>query len=200
MTVGANTIQIPKYAFSEPRRNLPGQTGADTAEDYFTLAFAQAYHDRQTQVHRSSKKTEFRFAREIPVNGYGIADLVWVAWANTGIRSFADASSFITQARPTMRAFELKLYNWRKAMTQAARYRYFAHQAIVILPFHICKNALPYIETFKRIKVGLWGYQPENTSITPFFTPRPQRPLSTRHYQQTVQKIASTSTPSLPIA
>jgi len=172
----------------------------DTAEDHFTLAFARAYHNRQAQVHRGSTKTKFSLAREIPVNGYGIADLVWVAWAGSGSESFSDALSFITEAKPTVRAFELKLADWRKAMTQAARYRYFAHQAIVVLPYHICENALPYLETFRRIKVGLWGFLPEKSTITPFVTPRPQKPLSSRHCLHTLQKIVGTSTPALPIA
>ena len=199
MKAGGNTIAVPKFAFSEPRRNLPGYTGKDTAEDHFTLAFAQAYQDRQTQVHRGSGKTKFSFAREIPVNGYGIADLVWVAWAGTGRESFPDAPSFFADARPTVRAFELKLADWRKAMVQAARYRYFSHQAVVVLPYHVCNNALPYIETFKRIKVGLWGFLTEKSTIIPFFTPRPQKPLSSRHFHQTLQKIVGTSTPALPI-
>ncbi len=87
----------------------------------------------------------------------------------------------------------MKLKDWRKAMMQASRYRYFAHQPIVVLPADICHNALVYIETFQSINVGLWGYDELESSIIRHFTPRPRKPLSTKHHIQAMRKVAKLS-------
>jgi len=190
--------EIRKLNFSEPRRNLPGRKGVATAEDRFTISFSRDYALIYNKIHSSGNLSQLAVAREIPVNGYGIADLMAVSW-NLAEQRFEDIEDFLRSGKPRTRAFECKLDNWRKAMSQAHRYRYFAHQAIVVLPENICHRALPYIETFRKIRVGLWGYDPKMHRITAYHTPRPMKPKSGRYYIHSVRQFNQATGQSLPI-
>jgi hypothetical protein len=192
-------ITVPKLRFSEPRHNLPGRKGIATAEDRFTIAFTRAYFQQAEEIHRRCRKTSLAFAREIPVNGYGIADLHVVAWEALSAESFPDVESFARVVRPSTRAFECKLADWRKALAQAGRYRFFSHQAFVVLPQQLCLRVLPYVVTFKAVRVGLWGFTPETGAITVYHTPRPTKPKSERYYFHAIESVARASRQSLPI-
>lgn len=193
-------VIIPKVRFSEPKRNLPGRKGVATPEDRFTIAFARAYLRQAPDIHRTAKYDSMVVAREISVNGYGIADMLAVAWQSLAGETFPSTEAFIEVARPCTRAFEFKLSDWRRAMSQASRYRFFAHQAFVVLPETVCANALPYIGTFRKIRVGLWGYSLDTDRIRMHYTPRPASPISKRWNLHAVQRVASTSTQALPVS
>ena len=192
-------ITVPKLKFSEPCHNLPGRKGAATVEGRFTIAFMREYLAQSAVIHRRSRKTSLAFAREIPVNGYGIADLHVVAWDGMPNESFPDVESFVRVVHPCTRAFECKLLNWRQAMAQAGRYRFFANQTFVVLPDEACGRALPYLATFKAIKIGLWGFNAETGNITVHHTPRPVTAKSEKHYFQAIRAVARASRQSLPI-
>lgn len=193
-------MQIPKLRFAEPRHNLPGRKGVATAEDRFTIAFSRAYASQAKELHRGSTRSLMMLAREIPVNGYGIADLCVVAWSGKTLTSNEDNERFVRDANPSVLAFECKLGDWKRAMSQGSRYRFFASQAIVVLPDEQCRHALEFVETFRRIHVGLWSFQPDSQRIIPHFTPRAQRPKSHRHYVQAVLMVRRASRRVLPIA
>lgn len=192
-------IDVPKLRFSEPRRNLPGRKGVATAEDRFTIAFARAYVEQACRIHRGGTRTDLVFAREIPVNGYGIADLLVVAWDALPREAFPSVEAFVRTARPCARAFECKLADWRRAMSQASRYRYFAHQPIVVLPTRAVKHALPYLDTFKKIRVGLWSFDMTTGRISATFTPRAVQPISDRYYVHSVARVHKATGKALPI-
>ena len=192
-------VIVPKLRFSEPRHNLPGRKGIATPEDHFTIAFMRAYLDQAAAIHYRSRKTKLAFAREIPVNGYGIADLCVVAWDQMPGEMFPDATSFIKVARPCTRAFECKLMDWRRAIAQANRYRFFANQAFVVLPEYACSRALVCIETFKMINLGLWSFSRDTGLITPHYTPRARHAISERYNLHVIESVAHASRQSLPI-
>lgn len=190
---------IPKLKFSEPRHNLPGRKGIATQEDRFTIEFARAYRKALGRIHSGSDKTELALAREIPVNGYGIADLVAVAWipeigiANS-VEELAQAEhQFVT------RAFECKLKDWRSALSQGGRYRFFANQAIVVLPEASCRLALGYLETFRLTRIGLWSFDRESGRIICHYTPRPQIPRSKKYHQLCLRLVHQATRGTLPI-
>lgn len=192
-------VVVPKLRFSEPCHNLPGRKGIATPEDHFTISFMRAYLDQAASIHYGSRKTKLAFAREIPVNGYGIADLCVVAWDQLPAEIFPDTKSFIKVAKPCTRAFECKLIDWRKAIAQAARYRFFANQAIVVLPEYACSRALDYLDTFKKIRLGLWSFSRETGIIRSHFTPRSETAKSERYYLHAIESVARASRQSLPI-
>lgn len=193
------TIIVPKFKFSEPRHNLPGRKGIATAEDRFTIAFMRAYVEQVGSIHRRCRKTSLAFAREIPINGYGIADLYVVAWEKLANEKFPDVKSFVHVVHPCTRAFECKLTDWRRAMAQAGRYRFFANQTFVVLPKKVCTRALPFIDTFKKIRVGLWSFSMESGMITVYHTPRSLAAMSERYYFHAIDSVARASRKSLPI-
>ena len=198
--MGETLTAVPKLKFSEPCFNLPGRNGTATPEDRFTIAFARAYSSRFTEIHRGARSNSLSLVRQIPINGYGITDLLAVAWPKLPGEVFPDAETFARVARPTVRAFEMKLGNWRKAMAQASRYKNFAHQAIAVIPTQIGPVATEYLHTFRRIRVGLWLFDSASGVIKPIYTPRPARPRSLRYHIESIHKAARAAKPSLPIA
>lgn len=198
----ANKIQIPKLKFYEPRRNLPGKAGhLINAESIFTVKVTQTYLERFKLLHHRSNKTSLVCAREIPINGFGISDLVTVAWDESRLKDSTilyNSEWFINFAKPTIRAFEFKLSNWRRALMQASRYRFFANVSIVVLPIEKCLSPLKYLNTFKKIRVGLWGFDSESNRIITYYTPKPSRPFI-RQYHITAVQLVQAATKALPI-
>lgn len=189
---------IPKLKFSEPRHNLPGRKGVATEEDRFTIKFARAYRRALLRIHSGSAKSELALAREIPVNGHGIADLVAVAWENE-LAAEASLDTLTKGNKIISRAFECKIKDWRSALAQAGRYRFFSHQAIVVLPERCCLLALPYLETFQLTKVGLWSFDPDTDRIVNHHTPRPRRPVSEKYFQISLKYVNEATRGALPI-
>jgi len=195
------TIEVPKVRFREPERNLPGRKPrATTAETRFTIQFAKAYIGQFAAIHHGSAKCKVACARQVAINGFGITDLVAVAWEATATGTEpVSCRDFLDCLLPTVRSFEVKLRDWRRGMTQAHRYRYFSNAAILVLPADAADCALCYLDTFRRIRVGLWDFDPASTQIRCHFTPRPRRPLELKYMSRAVQlvSLASRALPTL---
>lgn len=199
-------LTIPKVKFSEPRRNLPSWTGRATQEDRFVIAFARAYVQQMRTLYHDAPEHRFAVAREIPVNGYGIADLVAVSSLECASVKAKVSSTKGGRAlrlldndagKIKIRAFECKMRDWRSALRQAARYRFFAHQAIVVLPIQAAACALPFLETFRKIHVGLWSFDQETETIHQKFTPRLEA-VKAPHYIPRVIQAVCKATKSIP--
>lgn len=156
-------------------------------EDRFNRSFAEAYNAQHSALHRRSNRTSRVVALEVPVNGYGIADVVAVSWR--GIVHTDLVSELQNHIDPTVRAFEGKLSNWRRGLMQAFRYRYFADAAILVVPLE--KIALPeqHLASFKATNVGLWGFDEGSGVIAPVFTPRPRIPGDAVHRDRAIQRV-----------
>ncbi|MDF1812381.1 MAG: hypothetical protein P1V20_09205 [Verrucomicrobiales bacterium] len=192
-------LSVPKLQFSEPRHNLPGRKGVATAEDRFTIAFARAYFLNAHKIHRGSLKTKVAMAREIPITGFGISDLMTVSWAPE-VGLVQNFEEFIESARPSSRAFEVKLNDWRGGLTQATRYRFFSHQSILVLPTDVCEKAALYLDTFRKVKVGIWSFETKTGAINVYHTPRLNVPKSPRHHLDALRKVNKATKRVLPIA
>lgn len=186
---------IPKVKFHEPERNLPGRRPyALTAETRFTIEFAKAYIEQYKSIHHRSIKNKIVCVRQIAINGFGIADLMSISWAPSKVyKTSINCDDFIKKYRPTVRAFEVKLTNWRKGITQAHRYRYFADVAILVLPNELISKSLEYLDTFRKIRVGLWAFNKDSKRIVPYYTPRPISALEFKHKKRALQIIAKAS-------
>ncbi len=188
---------IPKVRFHEPELNLPGRRlGLDNEESWFTIQFAKDYIKQHLVIHQRSKKNNIACIRQIAINGFGIADMVAVSWEsniNRNNKKLISVEEFLLKFKPTIRAFEIKLNNWRKGMIQAHRYRYFANATILVLPMDRNSNALKHIETFKKIHVGLWSYDPSSKRILVHYTPRPSSVVEMKHMIKAVHVMANTS-------
>ena len=198
MNKNNSLFDVPKVQFHEPERNLPGRRPrVITAETRFTIQFARSYMSYFRIIHHRSNKDQITCTRQLAVNGFGIADLVSVTW-NYKFMNSVGVDDFIFQVKPTVRAFEIKLSNWRRGMSQAHRYRYFADASILVLPKNIIENALCYMDTFKKIKVGLWTFDMKSKRITSYYTPRPIHAFELKYKRQALQ-IAANTNKALPV-
>ena len=194
--------RIERAGFYEPQRNLPHFDPRNGAEGRFALQFAKAYRAQFPALHRPSRNRSIALAREVGVNGYGIADLVAVCWNPALLSSLSqqlDHEVFLRKARPTVRAFEVKLLDWRKALMQASRYRFFAQAALVVLPRQKCSAALKHLDTFQAVGIGLWSFDSKHSRITRHFTPRPAEPPDKRQRTRVLEVVARASK-ALPVA
>jgi hypothetical protein len=197
------TKQTPvlKAGGHEPQHNLPRFNARRGAENRFALQFARVYRAAFSLLPDHKKQKNMAFAREIPANGYGIADLVSVTWnpkTRSG-RTFWPVEEFISGTAHTVRAFELKMSDWRKALQQASRYRFFAHVPIAVLPAAKSRMALENLEIFQTLRVGLWTFDPKTAVIHAHFTPAAEEPRDTKHHIRTVRLLAKV-TKALPVA
>jgi hypothetical protein len=193
---------IRKAGGHEPQQNLPRFNPRRGAESRFALQFARAYRAGFSVLPAHERQQNMAFAREIPANGYGIADLVSVTWNPTSGAAGLTlrlAEDFISNSGHTVRAFELKMSDWRKALQQASRYRFFAHIPIAVLPAAKSRAALENLEIFQTLRVGLWTFDPKTAVIHPHFTPRAEEPRDTKHHIRTVRLLAKV-TKALPVA
>ena len=95
---------------ARPRLNFGPRWTASNAEDDFARSFAIDYDNKYSRIHSGSSKMCRILAHEVPVNGFGIADLVIVSWDTRttfipGLPPLLDE----LQSQPTVRAFEVKL-------------------------------------------------------------------------------------------
>lgn len=196
VSMGGNaTIEVPKVRFREPERNLPGRKArAITAETRFTIRFAKAYIDKIDAIHHGSTKNNVACARQVAVNGFGITDLIFVAWKAQRTRvQPASCRDLLDGFSPTVRSFEVKMRDWRRGMTQAHRYRYFSNAAILVLPADASEAPRRYLDTFRRIKVGLWDFDPISGNIRCHFTPRPHKPFEPKYMLRALQIVSQAS-------
>lgn len=194
--------QIPKLRFYNPVRNLPRHQAGRSRESVLSYRFGQALVAAAADGFFRTRKTALAYAREIPANGYGIADFVVVSWNPRRLprrRSNMSAEVFMTGINPKLLAFEVKLSNWRKALMQAHRYRFFAHVAIVLLPKSNEHAALEHLETFRLLRVGLWSFEIKTQRITRHFTPRSGPPLDRRQQLRVLRSVGRASK-ALPIS
>jgi len=179
-----------------PRLNLgPCWTTAND-EDTFADAFVDAYDGKYPWLHSGSPKLNRIMAREVPVNGFGIADLVAVSW---DIETTAwPMEPLAAEVRPTVRAFEFKLSDWRRGLMQAHRYRFFADVAILVVPSSKLPVAEPFHPTFRALNVGLWGFNRISGTISMVLTPRPRMPADRGHRERAIARVLDTAKQALP--
>lgn len=80
-------------------------------------------------------------------------------------------------------AFEFKLYNWRRALYQAKRYRAFAHRVYVVTPPDVAVRMHASIEVFRRFNIGILSHSADGTSQRLLSSDK-RRPLSPTSFIQ----------------
>lgn len=135
---------------------------------------------------RKLSKRSLVSGREFAIEGFGRADVLFMAW-NSG--SSSKDFSALTLRSLSLTAIEGKISDWRKGLMQASRYRFFANRAILVLPPDICSTALAYLETFRDLNVGLWQFDPSAGAIRKHFTPRLRRPLNIKARERAIHLI-----------
>ncbi len=179
------TAHIFDFRHRHPRRNLPGGVGRKRGESNFVSAFTKAYI--------SSIEPHGIGGSEFALSGFGIADFVWLAWQQSAASEDGSALSVenlkAQLARQKLTAFEMKLSDWRKGLSQAYRYSYFADVALVVLPPEIAKNAKAELKLFRELRVGLWSFDKATGTILRLFTPRRGRPRNVRAREKALESL-----------
>jgi len=79
-------------------------------------------------------------------------------------------------------AFEMKIKNWRRALTQAFRYLAFAHYAYVVMDDAFCRPAIQNIRLFRKSNIGLLSID-QSSRLNWHFRPCYQQPYSLHLYK-----------------
>ena len=136
----------------------------------------------------SPEHTSLAAGREFGLEGFGRADLVFVAWQHgTG----GDFSAMSIKPPVQITAIEAKISDWRKGLMQASRYRYFANRSLLVLPPDTAAVACRFLETFRALKVGLWEFDPTSLKLVKHFTPRAVKPLNQKVREKAVHIIGA---------
>jgi len=128
---------------------------------------------------KDSSSRELSFIRELPMNGYGIADLLL-------LRKYLRNQNGKEPKpyRTNLISFEMKITDWRKALSQAFRYKYFANQSIVVLPNQSSLIAKKFLTTFKKLEVGLWSIDDNLDLIRKIYTPKLRKPINKKAFKK----------------
>jgi hypothetical protein len=159
--------RVVRLGGQNTRRNLPQASARKRGESNFLRGFERAYFANDAVGGIAS--------REFTIEGFGRADLIWLAWTHSGRRGDFSAME-LKKVRLT--AIEAKLADWRKGLQQAYRYRYFSDRSLLVLPRPVAIHAREFLRTFRRLRVGLWSFDPETYRIQKIFTPRCSPPLN----------------------
>jgi hypothetical protein len=169
------TIKIRNFV---PRNNFPAHIAGKRKESLFVIAFTRAYQELNND-------STCLLARELPMNGYGIADLVSLE------HSKRRKLSVKSKPRTYIIAFEMKIADWKAAIPQAFRYRFFSNRSIVVLPSEEAERAKRFIQTFRVLHVGLWAFDKRTRNICKIYTPPIMNPLTTSARQKAIAILAS---------
>lgn len=157
-----------EFGCQNTRRNLPRASALKRTESNFLRKFERVY--------LAAERNAAVAAREFGLEGFGRADLVWLAWQSR--ESVDEFTALALKKRLRLTAIEGKISDWRKGLQQAFRYRYFAHRSLLVLPMHTAEAAAKFLATFRRLGVGLWGFDQNAGQLKKWFTPRSTTPLN----------------------
>lgn len=157
-----------------PRRNLPPAVARKRGEANFVGAFQREF--------TSERKGQGVGGRHFELAGYGIADFVWMDYGQKAKG---------TAREPVLTSFEMKMKDWRRALSQAYRYSYFADRSIVVVPTEIADKAQGYLHVFERLGIGLWSYDPKAENIDMRFTPPKTKAKSPAAREKALARISN---------
>lgn len=169
------------------RRNLPGPASRKRTEGNFVLAFERVY------LAKLKSSVNFLKVREVPVSGFGVADFVWAMWKNEMTQGAVaiEGRDLIPPEQPFIRAFEMKLQDWSGGLAQAARYRFFAHQAFLVVPVDQAMLAQKKRATFDAAGVGLISFDLKTGTLRTVIRAEKGLPLSVRAHRCVLTKLSS---------
>ncbi|PWK72520.1 hypothetical protein LX99_04377 [Mucilaginibacter oryzae] len=87
-------------------------------------------------------------------------------------------------------AIEAKLKDWKRALKQAYRYKWFAEYSFVVLDAHHCKAALKNIDAFEKYNVGLASITTDG-NLQRHFSPTRQAPFDPKMQILFSEKVKS---------
>lgn len=181
----AKKHRVIKFGCHDTRHNLPLSTSSKRRESNFLARFEKVYFESELKT--ATKKQKFATGREFALDGFGRADLLFMAW--THVVSTEEFTAVALRSRLRLTAIEAKIKDWRKGLMQAARYRFFANRALLVLPPDAVLSALRFLSTFRDLNVGLWEFDSTTNRLRRHFTPRAGRPLNMKAREKAVEAV-----------
>ncbi|MFA5263084.1 MAG: hypothetical protein WC378_04610 [Opitutaceae bacterium] len=175
--------RVIRFGAHNTRRNLPAASSSKRGESNFLVRFERAFFAQEI----GPTGREFAAGREFSLDGYGRADVLWLAWRRTATAD--DFSAISLNKHIHLTAIEAKLKDWRKGLQQASRYRHFANRALLVLPPEAARIALGYIQTFRDLNVGLWEFDAVRGRIIKHTTPRVSQALNEKARDKAIRII-----------
>lgn len=149
-------VEMKPFSPYIPRQNFPAKFTTHSHEDHFVDAFSQLYLSRQ--------KRRGIHGKEFALEGFGIADFIHVQLKKTTGENTGKIGSIT--------AFEMKLKDWKRAVSQAYRYTYFADRVIVVIPPKQAKGVQANLEVLKTLGIGVWIFDTDLLKIRKLITPQ----------------------------
>ena len=177
--------RVIRFGSHNTRRNLPSATSSKRGESNFLACFEKIFLKHECSITNEGQK--LASGREFALEGFGRADLLSVVWKHT--ETCGDFTALTLRNQLRMTAVEAKMTDWRKGLMQAARYRFFANRALLVLPPIATKRALVFLVTFRDLNVGLWEFDEKTHRLTKHFTPRSRRPLNFKAREKALDAI-----------
>jgi hypothetical protein len=171
-----NTSQEIRFRFFNTRRNLPAKTRSKRKEANFLGAF--------TRTLITDIETPCAYGRYFSMPGCGVADFIICHIPTECLNNF-------NQNRISLTAIEVKISDWRKAIQQAYRYKYYADYSIVVIPHEKAARALESMRCFELLGIGLWTYNDSCGVIQKHYSPEERGYLNQIKRQQALSKIHS---------
>lgn len=178
-----NVLRLPKSS-QNTRKNFGTAVSRKRGESNFMRAFERAYFARH--------RVKGMAAGEFSLAGFGVADLVWIGWQPDPTTGDFTALTLEKQLKKKLlHAFEAKLKDWRRALQQAFRYRYFADKAIMVMPSENAGPAIANLEAFRHLCVGLWSFDVKTGVIREHYTPTRVRAFSGEAREKAIRALSS---------
>lgn len=180
----STTVKKLRFTHQDTRKNLP--TAGTRGESNFLAKFERVFLESEVLKKGPDKLAA---GREFAVEGYGRADVLFLAWKES-----PECEDFRALALKSLKltAFEAKLKDWRKGLVQASRYKHFANRAILVLPSATAKIAREYLQTFRDLQVGLWEFDSEKLRIIRHTTPRARRAKNSKARDKALHELQKT--------
>ena len=170
-----------RFGHQDTRKNLP--SSQKRGESNFLAKFERVFSAAEVSKLETVKLAS---GREFSVEGFGRADVVFVAW-----KEAKEGEDFKALALKSLKltAFEAKLKDWRKGLVQASRYKHFANRSILVLPTETAMVAKEYVQTFRELQIGLWEFDTQNQRIVRHTTPRARKAKNSKAREKAIHLL-----------
>lgn len=188
------------YLKRHPLENLNGSSFPKNGEALFGNSFSNYYYNNFEKIHSRTHFKNYYFLKELPISGLGISDLLSIGWKGEQSTLKEILKEENSHSKLKIRAFEFKLKDWRGGLLQAHRYSYYADTSILVVPMNTFKNALNSLDVFRKLNIGLWGYDENTDVLKNAYTPRSSKNLDKKYKDRFMSTISEYFNQSLPIS
>ena len=185
---------------NHPVKNLKRSEYTLQPELIFGNTFSKYYLENFSTIHSRTHQNNCEIIREMAVHGLGISDMLCISWKGEidNLKELVNSETDIKRLYTT-RAFEFKISDWKRGLLQAHRYSFYSNASILVVPISTYLNALSGIDTFKKLNIGLWGFDIQKKTLRKGFTPRPNSDYLTKYANILHKKLKVITTEVQPI-